>query len=77
MNTRWLAGLLAFVILCGVPRWARAQDELPTPAKERNAALLYWQYFLLWNASDLAPLEFPDDPVWIPDEAMGKALAEF
>lgn len=67
---------VACVWLLGTLPRAIAQDELPTPPKERNAALLYWQFYAQRNGSSLGSLEFSDDPAWVPDEASSKTLAE-
>lgn len=56
---------------------AFGQDELPMPAEERNAALLYWQYRHMLSDSDLFSLanqDWKDDASWTPGEALSKSL---
>lgn len=71
--------LLVVVLLLGLAGSTRAlaQDELPAPAKERNAALLYWQCRHMLSDSDLFPLakqDWKDDAAWTPGEALSKSL---
>lgn len=66
---------IAAISLLGSAR-AFGQDELPTPAKERNAALLYWQYRALESSTTLLYMDLPDDPAWIPDEAVCQQLTQ-
>lgn len=68
--------MLVLVFSCALASIAAGQNELPAPAKERNAALLYWQFYSLRNGMSLGSLELSDDPAWVPDEETSKALAE-
>lgn len=79
MRTCRLLVVVVLVWLIAGQAHVLAQDELPSPAKERNAALVYWQYRHQASDSDLFPLVNSDwggDAVWMPGEAMCKSLAD-